>query len=434
MAHKQTQTEWEEEMSKKILTFVRHELYLDLRFMEPALSAFAYRRADGLLTLASNGVCLFFSVEPTLRIFEKNSRFLNRAYLHSALHCLFRHLWQTGGRNLSLFYLACDIAVEFTIDTLEKESVKRALSWLRLDVYNSLKSQDTAVSAATVYRFLQTCSQEKIEALKKEFYTDDHRFWPKENEMQTPCVIEARKNWDKIARQTSLEKKRKGEDAGEGEKIFSAQIRAGAQRRSYRKFLRKFAVLLEETQLDLDEFDLGSYSYGLRLYGNLPFVEPLETKETHKIREFVIVIDTSDSTSGALVEGFLKETYSILTESHSFSGRFTIRILQCDDKVQTDDTVHNQKELAQWMETMQITGGGGTNFCPAFAYINELAAKGAGRLPDGLLYFTDGKGIYPKTKPKYRTAFLYLDEYDDAAAPPWAMRLKLNMEEFLDEH
>ena len=72
MAHKQTQTEWEEEMSKKILTFVRHELYLDLRFMEPALSAFAYRRADGLLTLASNGVCLFFSEEPTLRIFEKN--------------------------------------------------------------------------------------------------------------------------------------------------------------------------------------------------------------------------------------------------------------------------------------------------------------------------------------------------------------------------
>ncbi len=139
MAHKQTQTEWEEEMSKKILTFVRHELYLDLRFMEPALSAFAYRRADGLLTLASNGVCLFFSEEPTLRIFEKNSRFLNRVYLHSALHCLFRHLWQTGGRNLSLFYLACDIAVEFTIDSLEKESVKRALSWLRLDVYSSFR-------------------------------------------------------------------------------------------------------------------------------------------------------------------------------------------------------------------------------------------------------------------------------------------------------
>jgi len=31
----------------------------------------------------------------------------------------------------------------------------------------------------------------------------------------------------------------------------------------------------------------------------------------------------------------------------------------------------------------------------------------------GLLYFTDGKGIYPKKKPDYPTAFLFLDEYEE---------------------
>ncbi len=35
--HKQTQSEWEAEMSKKVLEFVRSELYMDLRFLDIAL-------------------------------------------------------------------------------------------------------------------------------------------------------------------------------------------------------------------------------------------------------------------------------------------------------------------------------------------------------------------------------------------------------------
>ena len=47
----------------------------------------------------------------------------------------------------------------------------------------------------------------------------------------------------------------------------------------------------------------------------------------------------------------------------------------------------------------------------------------------GLLYFTDGKGIYPKKRPEYKTAFLFLGAYDETAVPPWAMRLQLEPEE-----
>ena len=50
----------------------------------------------------------------------------------------------------------------------------------------------------------------------------------------------------------------------------------------------------------------------------------------------------------------------------------------------------------------------------------------------GLLYFTDGKGRYPAKRPDYRTAFLFLEDYDEAAVPPWAMRLLLEKEEFLN--
>ena len=36
MAHKVTQSEWEDEVSQKILRFVNDELYLDMRFMDMA--------------------------------------------------------------------------------------------------------------------------------------------------------------------------------------------------------------------------------------------------------------------------------------------------------------------------------------------------------------------------------------------------------------
>ena len=43
-----------------------------------------------------------------------------------------------------------------------------------------------------------------------------------------------------------------------------------------------------------------------------------------------------------------------------------------------------------------------------------------------LIYITDGRGEYPKQKPPYDTAFVFLREgYTDAAVPPWAIKLEI---------
>ena len=46
--HKQTQSEWEAEMSKKVLEFVRSELYMDLRFLDIALGTLVYRADENI--------------------------------------------------------------------------------------------------------------------------------------------------------------------------------------------------------------------------------------------------------------------------------------------------------------------------------------------------------------------------------------------------
>ena len=103
--------------------------------------------------------------------------------------------------------------------------------------------------------------------------------------------------------QTELELRDK--EAGEGADAMREQIKAANRsRRSYGDFLRRFCVTREEVHLDPDEFDLNFYTYGLSVYGNLPLIEPLETRESKKIEELALVIDTSYSTSGELCGPF----------------------------------------------------------------------------------------------------------------------------------
>ncbi|MCI8448839.1 MAG: metallopeptidase [Eubacterium sp.] len=430
MKHVKTQTEWEYEMSVKILDLIRSELYLDLRFLDIALSALIPREDAALKAFATDGIYLKYSVSRTLCIFKDNPKFLGRAYLHSVLHCIFSHLWLAGNREQNLWNTACDIAVEYTIDCMDKPGTRRILTWNRQQMYNHLKNIPYGISAAVIYQLIEGFDEEHQLALQAEFYTDDHRYWPMQNQQQA-AVQNAKDQWNKIARQVQIHQDQHGGDTTEGERLMEAQIKGGRSRRSYSSFLKKFSVLREELHCDPDEFDLNFYTYGLRLYKNMPLVEPVESREIRKIQEFVIVVDTSDSTSGSLVKNFLRETFHILHQRESFFAKCRIRLIQCDDQVRSDQLLEDLSHYDQLLDQFTIIGGGGTNFCPAFSYVEKLIHDGTIPRLDGLLYFTDGRGIYPKKRPSYQTAFLFLEDFDESKVPPWAMRLQLSAEEFI---
>ena len=139
------------------------------------------------------------------------------------------------------------------------------------------------------------------------------------------------------------------------------------------------------------------------------------------------MIDTSMSCSGELIRKFLEETYSVLTENESFFQKVNIHIIQCDEKVHQDVKITSEEELEDYMEHFQLYGEGGTDFRPAFEYVEELRQNREFTDLKGMIYFTDGYGIYPERMPAWRTAFVFLEEdYRDADVPPWAIRLILN--------
>ena len=135
-----TQTEWEQYMAEKILRLIRHELYMDFRYMDVALSALSYQPKEGIDTLGTEGDHLFYSADHLLRVYPKNPVYLNRCYLHMILHLIFCHPWLQGSRNAADWDLACDIMIEYLIDHMEQTSVQRITGLLRRKVYKRLES------------------------------------------------------------------------------------------------------------------------------------------------------------------------------------------------------------------------------------------------------------------------------------------------------
>lgn len=237
--------------------------------------------------------------------------------------------------------------------------------------------------------------------------------------------------WQDISErmQTDMETFGKRQGYGAGNMMQNLQA-VNREKYDYTAFLKKFAVMGEAMKINDDEFDYIFYTYGLQLYKNVPLIEPLEYKDVKRIREFVIAIDTSGSTSGDLVQKFVQKTYNILKNEESFFTKINLHIIQCDTAIQEDIKITSQEEFDEYLKSMKLRGLGGTDFRPVFSYVDELVKNKEFRNLKGLIYFTDGYGTFPKKKPDYDTAFVFVDDgYNNLEVPNWAIKLVLQKDE-----
>ena len=417
-----------EEIGHKILVLTRNELYMKMRFMDVALSAFYYVQDFSVDLLATDGETMYFNGQMLGGEYRQNRIEVNRAYLHLVLHCIFRHVFRRNGREELVWNLAADIAVESVIDDWNLQNIRKSQSWIRQRTYRDLKEEIKVFTAEKIYGVLVRwkLSDREMERMAREFTVDDHKYWAKDEDDEKQSEMNQR--WQDISEKMQTDMETFSKEAASNTGHFLDQVRVeNRQRYDYRSFLRKFAVLKEEVTVDDDSFDYVFYSYGLRLYGNMPLIEPLETKEMKKIEDFVIVLDTSMSCNGSLIRRFLEETYSVLSESESFFRKIQVHIIQCDEKIQDDQVIHDQREMEAYLQDFTIRGFGGTDFRPAFAYVDQLLKMGSFQRLRGLLYFTDGYGMFPAKMPPYDTAFIFMkDDYRDVDVPPWAIKLILD--------
>ena len=413
----------QEELGTHILENVRNELYYYFPYLDGAFACISGKGSEETRTIGTDGEFFLFSPEYLLELYVKKPEAVRRGYLHMLLHCLYLHLFRENQEDRRLWNLACDIAVEQIISR-EKIPVLETggnAKKIREKVFHILGNG--ADSAEKICRKLKEQTFPfHLEELEETFHFDDHTLWDN-------CTGEkgkkTREKWNRLLSYTAANRqdhrKRRGSQKGD-QREDAGPIRSG--RYDYKKFLRQFSVLREEVELDTESFDYIFYNFGMEQYGNLPLIEPLEYKEVNRLEELVIAIDTSGSCSKELVRRFLGETYQILSTRENFFKKMKVYIVQCDCCIQWYQVIHSEEEWKEYMQKITIQGRGGTDFRPVFELIRKEQEKRELRNLKALIYFTDGDGIYPRQKPDYETAFVFVKKTENMRlVPDWAYKL-----------
>ena len=566
------------DLGSRILNQSRYELSLSMRHLARALDRLPYEMDFNTQRMGTEGERIHFHPEFIFQLFMESPQKLNRLYMHSLFHCLFRHMFKNEDKKEELWNMACDIHVEYVLDSLDVDLLKRPAGEYRENIFQRLEEKIKTLSAERIYQYLEEADldYDAWERLEREFYKDDHVFWkvidrkdapgeegegdgdgaplpmpedftpndnpsgeenegekkdsgdntsaentedkdksPRESkssedaspqsgtpsngegkeeknqeagnqepenrgsegegntgegnsgedsqgeakqedsqsgnssgkkqeerkkaENRKPTGQEKReereakkkrddlsKEWEDISKRTEQEIEHSSKEKQEEQGSLAWFLRLEQKKYTdFRDFLRRLSVDREEMEVDLDSFDYGYYYYGLEQYGNMPLIEENEYREGRKLQELVIAIDTSHSTKGEMVKGFLEETAGILKQKDAFFQKVKVHILECDDELRKDICLENVEDLEQYSKNFAVKGGYGTDFRPVFRYVSDLQKRGELKNLKGLMYFTDGKGRYPKEAPPYVTAFVFPkgEDIDDDNVPFWAMKL-----------
>lgn len=364
----------------QIWNLTREQLSVKYPFLRSFLWYFTFRTSTETTTAGTDGSVIYFSHDFLLHTFRETPHQLEHFLLHTVGHCLLLH----------------------TIQEQTEDSATHK------------KNSDSAV-----------------EAFFKEPYPapfwDDHHFWNTAvNQDFLSRIALTLSSLTGVSGTGSYGNGSKGNSSGELSEELTIR-NTGTY--DFTHFLKQFARQGEEIKTDIESFDYIPYLYGLEHYGNIPLIEHLEYQEVNRLEELVIAIDTSGSCSLDIVRKFMEETYSILSNHENFFRKMNVYVIQCDSFIQDMAHITSEQDWQDYLKNLTIHGRGGTDFRPAFEYVEELRAKKELKDLKGLLYFTDGDGIYPEIPTDYKTAFVFYKEKEQhQKVPAWAACLTLDTE------
>lgn len=443
----------ERELAGRIMKYVQDELVVRMPYLNRALlkmPVILYVHGEQRQGIpdgyGTNGTAVYCSAERAVEDFDRNRALLPRIYLHMMMHCLFQHPFRYDLLIPEYWDLAADIAAENAVMNLAWSDLHLEGDSIRQKYIHDLEEKVESLTAENLYHFFCTNPYEarQMSSVGAFFHMDFHQLWLADEEQTDEAVPDeegrgqdedwkrAAEEWSRLGRSVRLDleafEHRHGDDAGNLTENINEVLQDHVD---YTQFLKKFAAMREEIHVNPDEFDYIYYTYGMKLYRNMPLIEPLEYRETRKIRDFVIAIDTSGSVQGRMVHDFLNRTYSILKTTGSFFEKMNVRIIQCDSAIQDEAVITCEKDFERYMQHVEIRGAGGTDFRPVFERVDELIAKREIENLQGVLYFTDGIGTFPSRVPAYRTAFVFLKDGRTRIpeVPPWAIRAVLREED-----
>ncbi len=419
-------------LAGSIMELSRSSLLVNFPFLSRAMSRVSFTRSDKV-SLASDGRFVYYDPWYILTLYKAEQSAVTRDLLHTLLHCVFRHGFVGKDMDRARWNLSCDVAVEYAINDMERSAVSSSRVRGEMALISVIRSELGGITAERVYKWLgdRGFTEEDMEREREPFMGDNHGVWygGEGDESIDGDDIDLWEIWEDVSRRMQTEL----EIIEDRDNALTQELRIiNRQKQDYREFLRRFGMRGEVMRLSEEEFDNNYYCYGLEMYGNIPLIEPLEYSEDNRIKELVIAIDTSGSVKGELVQSFIQRSYDILSTRESFFDTVELHVIQCDDRIREDAVIRNETDFRLFMDGLEIKGLGKTDFRPVFNYVAKLRKKGELKKLQGLLYFTDGKGVFPESDPGYDTAFVICaDDFYEPEVPSWAMQIRLREDEII---
>lgn len=466
------------EIANKCLKQVKNRLYFNHKSLSPAIYRMPIEFLDaGCGIFGTDATQIYADPMNIIIRYKKSPEEMMRVYLHMLFHCIYLHPFVSNKKGIdeTVWNIAMDICAEAAVMRLIDDDKNKSFSIDgdddRKHILDAIKAKVKMFIPEILYKELMSGNYELYDLLAL-FHMDEHlwmngnsgsgngngkgdsknngddnddqndnqngggsgnknRDQNQQNRGNSNQNQQKKQEWSDVSRQIAADMQsfhQQGKNAGSTIQEIDYLTQ---DKMDYEEFLRQFSVMEEKMKINMDEFDYMYYTYGLSMPGNKKklLIEPLEYKDEKVVKEFVIAIDTSGSCSGELVKRFLNKTYSILKESESFASRVNIHIVQCDARVQNDAKITNMEDMERFMKSMKLYGFGGTDFRPVFQYVDDLIKKKEFTNLCGLIYFTDGYGTYPTKPTPYKTAFAFLEDYNQRDVPPWALSVYWKDEE-----
>ena len=423
-------------LANEILRFAKRSLSGEFIYLAYPLGKLDAITDEGVKAVQTNGRSCYFNPEFVVRkTADIGIEAVKIMMLHTLLHCLFLHPFKKS-ENAELSDLAYDITVGYILDGLGYANSEKSEARQRKSVYKLINDRFGGINDKFCHDFCSELKQTEIKEYSSIFKVCDHSLWvgreapcnkddsEEEVSVAMPSLSdgeaeEAERAWQSISQgiipqigKLNLELKR------------VLRVAVGNEG-DYKQFLRAFLRKRERIRANDEEFDYISYVYGLKEYGNMPLIENLEYSERRNVSDLAVAIDTSGSTDGEPIKRLLKEVFTLVKSVETGNERFRLRIIQCDLRIHKEDIVTTFDELDRLMQNYELIGGGGTDFRPVFEYLTSLKRKG--EKIDGLIYFTDGVGVYPKDIPPYKTCFAVLGEEEPIGFPHFAYKINIEV-------
>ena len=195
-----------ENICRKILESSRNALYINMRYLDVALSSLAWEITTDIPRIGTDGLKIAYEPHYLADLYRENPMLVNRVYLHMVFHCIFRHLFRPCPEDRELWNLSCDIAVEALIDGMHHRSIRMGVHPFRRAVYDELRKTLKVLTAEGIYRELKKADYrpEQRARMVQEFCIDDHTYWPAPPEEEgpkppSPLMAKLKKHWKDVS-------------------------------------------------------------------------------------------------------------------------------------------------------------------------------------------------------------------------------------------